>query len=62
MLVNITGNVVMNTTINASAVAVGTSMENFHLGGFSLTSTNCCYVGMSSCKSLLSDNYFLFLP
>lgn len=46
VLITFAGDLLVNTTIDVSGVAIGNSMAKFHLGGFALASTNCCYVGM----------------
>ena len=47
VLIIVTGDLLVNTTIDVSAVAVSSSLGKFHLGGFALPSSNCCYVGMT---------------
>jgi len=45
VLMSISGDLTVNTTIDVSAQAISSSGKQFHLGGFALASTNCCYVG-----------------
>ena len=47
VLMSISGDLTVNTTIDVSAQAISYSGKHFHLGGFALASTNCCYVGIN---------------
>ena len=51
VLMSISGDLTVNTTIDVSAQAISSSGKQFHLGGFALASTSCCYVG----KNILRD-------
>lgn len=53
--------VVVNTTIDVSAVAIGNLTENNHLGGFALASKNCCFVGIFAFHSFLKFIILYFI-